>query len=416
VIGNDGEPVRVASLVKRLHAGGDETRVLTLSRWFQPSRVDHMLVVVNSTAEERNAGAAFLMESYRAQGGRIEVLGLEIGAGHRGPRPVAFLLNLRDGARALVRLVRLLRTEQIDVLDARLEFGTAVGALAARLSRVPVVVATGYSPDYWRRFGLVLIGQAALAQLDALISDATVTLEEYDQWRWSKRARLVLIPNGLDRSLPTRPARDVRAELGLPRDPNVRVIGQVGRLIPRKGGEVFLQAARLVADHHPDTAFVLCGMTEDSEFKSRLEALSQSLGLQDRVRIVGYAGPIGDVLGVLDVFAHLSTFDSSPMAIHESMSIGLPAVVSIVGGTTELVEHGVTGLLVPANDVPAAAAAIDRLLDDRDLAQALGAAARARFDERHSPREMARAHEALYADLLAARRQRVRRSFRAATR
>jgi glycosyltransferase involved in cell wall biosynthesis len=179
---------------------------------------------------------------------------------------------------------------------------------------------------------------------------------------------------------------------------------------------VFLQAARLVADHHPDTAFVLCGMTEDSEFKSRLEALSQSLGLQDRVRIVGYAGPIGDVLGVLDVFAHLSTFDSSPMAIHESMSIGLPAVVSIVGGTTELVEHGVTGLLVPANDVPAAAAAIDRLLDDRDLAQALGAAARARFDERHSPREMARAHEALYADLLAARRQRVRRSFRAATR
>ena len=128
-------------------------------------------------------------------------------------------------------------TEQIDVLDARLEFGTAVGTLAARLGRVPVVVATGYSPDYWRRFGLSLLGQAAFSQLDALVSDATVTLDEYDRWRWSKRARLVLIPNGLDRARPTRPARDVRAELGLPLDPNVRIVGQVGRLIPRRAAK-----------------------------------------------------------------------------------------------------------------------------------------------------------------------------------
>ena len=84
--------------------------MLTLSRWFQRSRVDHVLVVVNSTAEERNAGAAFLMECYRAQAGRIKVLGLEIGsAAHGRLRPIGFLLDLRDGARALVRLVRLLR-------------------------------------------------------------------------------------------------------------------------------------------------------------------------------------------------------------------------------------------------------------------------------------------------------------------
>src|SRR5262249_12732601 len=139
-------------------------------------------------------------------------------------------------------------------------------------------------------------------------------------------------------------------------------------------------------------------------YRRGLQDLADALALGNRLAITSYQGPIGDVLGALDVFAHLSTFDSSPIAVHEAMSAGLPMVVSRVGGTPELVSHGVSGLLVPPGDPDAAATAILRLLRDRPLAERLAAAALARYEERHRPDTMARAHEELYRRLLHARR------------
>jgi glycosyltransferase involved in cell wall biosynthesis len=125
---------------------------------------------------------------------------------------------------------------------------------------------------------------------------------------------------------------------------------------------------------------------------------------------MSYQGSIGDILGAADVFAHLSSFDSSPIAVHEAMSVGLPAVVSRVGGTPELVADGVTGLLVPPSDPEAAAAALLRILGDADLASRLGNAAVARYEQRHRPETMANAHETLYRELLSERRSPRRRS------
>lgn len=388
-----GGRIRVASVIKRLHVGGDETRLLTLARLLDREAFEHVVVVVNPTDDERDARIGAMLDRYRCAGVEVVVLGEELLTSRR-----AGLADAIRVASVLRRLTTVLRDRRIDVVDARLEFGTVFGLVAGRLARVPVVVATGYSPAYWHTATRYPLGQLAFASLDALVSDSVAALEDYRRWRLTQHARLALIPNGITPALPTRPRAEVRAALGLPAD--ARIVAQVARMIPRKGYETFIAAARIVADLVPDAAFLLCGFAEDPAYPEQLRALASSLSLGDRTTITSYAGPIGDVLGAVDVFAHLSTFDSSPIAIHEAMSAALPAVVSRVGGTPELVEAGVTGLVVPPADPDAAAAALLRILADPNLAGRLGLAARSRYEERHRPEAMARAHERLYRDLI----------------
>jgi glycosyltransferase involved in cell wall biosynthesis len=274
-------------------------------------------------------------------------------------------------------------------------------------------VPTQYYPSAWRPPILWVLGQFAFAGLiDALVSDADATIALFERWRLSHRAEMVMIPNGVLPAIPTRPKDQVRAALGLPRTKDIKVVGQISRMIPRKGYDTFIKAARLVHDAVPGTVFLCCGFAEDLGFREGLTDLARSVGLEDRVVIVDYPGPIGDVMGAIDVFAHLSTEDSSPIAFHESMSAGLPTVVTTLPGNQELFEHEKTALAVPPNDVDATAEALLQLLHDPALAARLGAGARARYQARHTPEQMARAHEQLFTKIVAKRRQAsIRRSW-----
>lgn len=239
------------------------------------------------------------------------------------------------------------------------------------------------------------------------MSDAEATLAEFDRWRWSKHAELVHIPNGVPEASSEVERAQARAVLGLPTSSDVRVVGQVSRMIPRKGYETFLRAARIVAAAEPSVAFVGVGfVAEDRALFDELIDLRAELGLNDDVRLLSYEGPIGDVFAALDVFAHLSVEDSSPITIHEAMSAGLPAVLTSLPGNLELATDEETALMVPAEDPVRTATAILRLLRDPELARRLGEASRQRYGQRHRPRAMAAAHESLFQRLLAARSKR----------
>jgi glycosyltransferase involved in cell wall biosynthesis len=386
--------------------GGDETRLLNLARFLDKASVHHVVVVVNPADSERNSRVGEMLRRYHEAGIEVIVLGNEL-LGSTGSTRFA---EPARAATVLRQLASIFRSRAVDVVDARLEFGTVFGLLAGRLAGVPVVVSTGYSPAYWSSAARYPLGQLAFCSLDALITDASATVKEYRRWRMSRHARLEVIPNGIPAALPTLPRGEIREMLELPHDG--RVICQVSRMIPRKGYETLIRAACEVVKQQPDAYFVLCGFAEDPEYRRSLQQLVDSLGLQRHIRIMSYQGSIGDILGAADLFAHLSSFDSSPIAVHEAMSVGLPAVVSRVGGTPELVADGVTGLLVPPSDPEAAAAALLRILGDADLASLLGNAAVARYEERHRPETMANAHEALYRELLSGRRSLKRRSRR----
>ena len=124
--------------------------------------------------------------------------------------------------------------------------------------------------------------------------------------------------------------------------------------------------------------------------------VARAKGLADRFALTGWLHEVGPFLRALDVFVLPSRFEGLSLALLEAMAIGTPVVATNVGGAGEAVVSGETGLLVPPDSPAAMAEAIGRVLDDRNLRQELGAAARDRWLAHFTAQQMQQA----YADLL----------------
>ena len=406
------EKVKVASVIKRLHIGGDQVRLLSFATNVDRDRFEHVVIVVQGVDEDRDQRIGPMLRVFRESGVEVIILGKDIVSVTGTPAPVSAgagrrIADLVSAISVLRRLVQIFRERRPDVIDARLNFGTVFGLAAGRLAGVPVVVSTGYYPEHWRRPRLLEpVGQLAMALVDAFVTDADVTLRAFDRWRWSKHARLVMISNGIPAATTQRTDEEMRRHFGLPDDPRIRVVGSVCRMIEGKGYPTLIAAARRVLDADPDVAFLFCGYSEDPQYRRGLIEMADEAGLGERAVFTSYPGPVGDVLAALDVYVRASVEDSSPIGVHEAMSVGLPIVVTRVGGVDELVEDEQTALAVPPNDPDATARAILRLLGDPALVERLRHNGIARHRERHTADRMARAYEDLFLDLLGAKRSR----------
>jgi len=195
----------------------------------------------------------------------------------------------------------------------------------------------------------------------------------------------------------------MRKAIGLPEDPRVRIVAQIATLLPTKGQDVLLEAARIVLDRESHVAFLLLGYRRGgSSYADDLEKQARRLGISDRVRICAYPGTIGDVWSVVDIHTHPTQLDSLPQAIMEAMSLGLPSIVTTVGGIPTMVDHDRTGLIVPPRDPVALAEGLLRLLREPETASRLGRAARDRYRQRYTTAAMTSALENLFAGVAAA--------------
>ena len=212
--------------------------------------------------------------------------------------------------------------------------------------------------------------------------------------------KVAYIQNGIDLDhvrLTRRPA-DLRADLGLA--PDAPVIGTMGRLVPVKGLDLFLRAARLIRDRRPDARFVIAG---SGPLESSLRALAGTLDLPD-VLFLGHRNDSCDVLGLMDVFALPSLNEGIPMVLLEALALARPVVASRVGGIPDIIEHDVSGLLSEPGNVHDIAQRCVSLLDDRERASRLGATGRTRIAERFSAGVMASRMVNVYRTLVAGER------------
>jgi glycosyltransferase involved in cell wall biosynthesis len=211
--------------------------------------------------------------------------------------------------------------------------------------------------------------------------------------------RVRLIWNGapLDEFAPVEAARAraVRAELGIPAD--AVVVGAVGRLSEQKGHRYLLDAAATVVSRRPQARILLAG---DGDLEKPLREQARNLGISDRVVFAGHRADVPGVLGAIDVLCISSTYEGTPLALFEAMASGKAIVSTAVDGCREILEEGVTGLLVPPSEPAPLAAALLRVLDESPLRDALGRAARA-ASARYDIRECVSKMEALYDEVLA---------------
>jgi glycosyltransferase involved in cell wall biosynthesis len=168
----------------------------------------------------------------------------------------------------------------------------------------------------------------------------------------------------------------LREELRLPQ--GAPLVGMVGRISHWKGQEILAEAAALVLRNHRDAHFVAVGsyFADESHYLQKLTSLISDLGLDGKFHLVGYRSNVTDVYRALDVFV-LPSMKPEPFGrvTVEAMMQGRAVIATNHGGTVELIEDGVTGMLVPPSDTTALAAAIESLLVDRPMREKMGRAA-----------------------------------------
>jgi glycosyltransferase involved in cell wall biosynthesis len=191
--------------------------------------------------------------------------------------------------------------------------------------------------------------------------------------------KIRMVRNGID----LRPFTGVAPSLS--ESDSALLVGLVGRLAWEKGVDVFLAAAARVAGEDASVKFVVVGEGPDRE---KLERKIDELKIRDRASMLGRRDDMPGVYASLDVMVSSSRQEGLPIAILEGMASSLPLVASAVGEVPTVVVDGVTGLLVPAEDVERLAAAILELLRDRAKRERFGAAARKLIEDEYSAERM----------------------------
>jgi glycosyltransferase involved in cell wall biosynthesis len=153
-------------------------------------------------------------------------------------------------------------------------------------------------------------------------------------------------------------------------------IGIIGNLTPVKAHEVFLEMAALLTGEGVDAEYWLVG--RDKGYEATLRAIVAEHNLESRVKFLGFQEDIPSILAELDLSICCSHEETFGRCVVEAMAARLPVVATRVGGLPEVVEEGVTGLLVPPRDPAALAAAVKQLLDDQPMRERLGIAGRNR--------------------------------------
>jgi glycosyltransferase involved in cell wall biosynthesis len=182
------------------------------------------------------------------------------------------------------------------------------------------------------------------------------------------KERIRLVPSGIDVEKIERFRGGDRARAEFDIAGKTLVVGNVAALTANKGQVDFIRAARVVADRFPGTRFFVVG---EGEMRSELEALVRELKLDGVVVFTGFREDRLEIMSMFTCFVLSSYLEGLGTSIMDAQAMGIPVVATDTGGVPDIVEDGVTGLLVPPGDANALAQAIVRLLEDEGLKQHL---------------------------------------------
>ena len=284
--------------------------------------------------------------------------------GQAGVEVELLRISRYGGPRTVARLTRIARRLRPDILHTHLVHADFNGLPAGRLARVPVLVSTKHGFNPFREGRLFAAADRTIARLaDVHVAISRGLARYLGEREGFDPERFEIVHYGIEAG-PSPPL--------LPGEARVAI---VGRLIPIKGHAELLRA---VVDVGRDIPGLHLDVVGDGPLEAELRAQVAELGLDDCVSFHGRVSPIGPVFEGADVVAVPSHGEGFGMVALEAMERGRPVIASAVGGLPEVVEDGVTGVLVPPGDVEALGAALRTLLTDEARAAAMGAAGRAR--------------------------------------
>lgn len=289
----------------------------------------------------------------------------------------------RGDPRVLLRLARLLRREHVQVLFTFMFHPTLLGRLVGWLCGVPVRVSSERTMA-WEGAGRRMLNRWTVPLATHVVAASDRVAAYAAQEFRIPPERLTTIPNGVDLDHFRPAGRERRGE--------TPVIGSTARLHVENDHATLLRAFARVVARWPEAQLLLVGRGPE---EPRLRELASALGISARVCFVGEQADVAPYLQQMELYVQPSLAAGMPVSVLEAMATGLPVVATAVGGTPEVVVDGETGLLVPPGDPLALADKLEKLLEDRSIADAFGRAGRARVEAHFGEGLMLRRMEAL---------------------
>ncbi|HEX7976998.1 MAG TPA: glycosyltransferase, partial [Gemmatimonadaceae bacterium] len=375
---SSGDPIRVVYCIDNMKVGGTELNAVRTAERLDRSRFALSVVCIHTDGP--------LMARYQDAGIPVH------------PLPMTSLLGPQAAGQAL-KLIRLFRREQTDIVHSHDAYTSVFATMCARMAGVRGVIASRrswHSPHLQGR--ILRANRFAYRFADRVVGNSPSVSGLVESEGGVPASRIVTIPNFLDPQsfdpLTDASRRSLLDQLGVPAD--AFVVGIVARLSVVKDHATMLRALVELLPEIPNLHCVLVG---EGPERGPIEALARELRIEGRVHLAGERPQIPNLHGLFDVSVLCSTTEAFPNSVLEAMAAARPVVATDVGGTPDAVRQGTTGLLVPPSDPSRLAGAIARLHAEPALRTKLGTAARSAALSGYSASAVIRQVEALYTSL-----------------
>lgn len=339
--------MRITLVISTFSAGGAERVMTVMANYWAERGEDITLITISPQSTDW-----YQLHS------RVKRVGLDVlsNSAHIGQA-------VRDNVRRIIRLRRALRRAHPDVVVSFLGTTNVLTLMASRGLGIPVVVSERNDPrEYSIGLAWSVLRSVFYRYADAIVVQSCAIRDWVLRLPGIKATHV--IPN------PVSPICN-ESQQASRRHASTHAIVAMGRLVRQKGFDILIEAFDRHATKHPDWSLVILG---EGPERANLQTLAASLGIKDRVYLVGQVQEPATILKGADLFVLSSRYEGFPNALVEAMACQLPVVSTDCssGGPRDIIRDEVDGILVPPKDVAALASAMERLMADREERQRLG--------------------------------------------
>jgi len=376
---------------KAISANRPQLRVFHMGNSLETGGSEHQMVEI--ACRQKARGQEIAVGCLSRKGPLLDVLA-QAGIGVSEFNPDGRLVGLA-GIRQIIRLIVFLRRHRVDVFQSHDLYSTLLGVPAAWLARVPVIISSRRDLASWwwytRRNRRILrhvqnFSSRIIANSQA-VEDFLVREDGFD------RRQIRVVRNGVDFKRFANASGD-REKLFPNLGREDRLIAVVANMnVKSKGHSDLIAAGQEICQEFPGAKFLCIG---DGIERRELERTVEELRLRNHFLFLGRRDDVPNILACCDLFVLPSWAEGLPNSVLEAMAAGVPVVATRVGGIPEIIADGVGGLLVPAQDSRALAAAIAQLLRDPQRAQRFAEVAQKRARTEFSYERLLAALDRLY--------------------
>lgn len=358
--------IKIIHIITSLNFGGAERLLLDLARHLDKERFEVKVATV--------VGSGPLQDEFAKAGVSVKV----------------FEKKSKMGFRVIWQIAKYLRAEKPDIVHAHLFGGDTWGRLAAILARVPVIVSTEHNTNFDEGRAKRLIKKVLSWKTKKIVAVSEAVRNYSIAVDHLRPSKILVIPNGIE--------TEKFAAVAGKNFSNPPIIAVVGRLEEQKGHKYLFEALNLIK-----TIPWILWVVGNGSLKNQLEQLAKDLSLRERIIFLGARRNIAEILSQIDIFVLPSLWEGLGLAVLEAAAAGKPVVASRVGGIPEIIEDGVTGLLVRPKDVKNLADGLEHVLLGEGEAHEMGERAREVVREKFDIEKMVKTYKKLYDGLVEGR-------------